>query len=102
MAEAYFSEQGNFDYHPNQFVEFAQKAGLSALARQINSLNLPDKIDGAEIHDYVKIIMDKAPLARQIKHKLAAFGDAKNVNNLKREQQLANEIIAFRRKQEKA
>ncbi|QBP17988.1 DNA primase [Acetilactobacillus jinshanensis] len=96
VAEGYLRLHKN-QYDPHGFEQFADRANLTPLAKQINSLDLSKQINNSGIQDCVKIIM-MAPLKKKLKKVKQDLQDAASRGDTTREQQDTQKVIEIIRK----
>ena len=99
LAGGYLAQNHN-QYQVADFMDYLKEASLQETLSNVESLELDPEVSEDEIDDYVKIIMDDAPLVEKIKQVKADLDEATRLGNQKLQQQLAIELINLYQKQQ--
>lgn len=91
LAQGYF--QTHETYQSAQFTDFIQEERLQQLVIELESTISLAAVTPREIEDYLKVIMDEAPLDAQIRHKKQALTEASRLGNADQQRQLVIEIV---------
>ncbi|GEO68414.1 DNA primase [Levilactobacillus acidifarinae] len=91
LAQGYF--QTHQAYQSAQFTDFIQEERLQQLVIELESTISLAAVTPREIDDYLKVIMDEAPLDAQLRTKKRALTEASRLGDAAQQRQLVIEIV---------
>ncbi|CAJ1227681.1 DNA primase [Levilactobacillus zymae] len=91
LAQGYF--QTHQAYQSAQFTDFIQEERLQQLVIELESTISLTAVTPREIDDYLKVIMDEAPLDAQLRAKKRALTEASRLGDAAQQRQLVIEIV---------
>lgn len=98
LAQGYF--ETHQDYAPAQFVDFIHDDHLQNLVIDIESMQLSESTNEGEIDDYIQLIMNVAPLTKQIGETEQALQEARRLGDNDRVRQLVIEYIKLQQQKQ--
>lgn len=91
LAQGYF--QTHQTYQSAQFTDFIQEERLQQLVIELESTIGLATVTPREIDDYLKVIMDEAPIEAQLRTKKRALTEASRLGDAAQQRQLVIEIV---------
>lgn len=98
LAQGYFETHQS--YAPAQFVDFIHDDHLQNLVIDIESMQLNETTSEGEIDDYIQLIMNVAPLTKQIGETEQALQEARRLGDNDRVRQLVIEYIKLQQQKQ--
>lgn len=98
LAQGYFETHQS--YAPAQFVDFIHDDHLQNLVIDIESMQLNESTSEGEIDDYIQLIMNVAPLTKQIGETEQALQEARRLGDDDRVRQLVIEYIKLQQQKQ--
>ncbi|NLR19589.1 DNA primase [Lactobacillus sp. LC28-10] len=98
LAQGYFETHQS--YAPAQFVDFIHDDHLQNLVIDIESMQLNESTSEGEIDDYIQLIMNIAPLTKQIGETEQALQEARRLGDNDRVRQLVIEYIKLQQQKQ--
>ncbi|UQS85439.1 DNA primase [Apilactobacillus apisilvae] len=98
LAQAYFKDHD--EYRANVFQDFVKEDDLQQLLINIDVMDLSGEATNSEIDDYVNIIMNEAPIEKQLKNKQVELDEAKKTGDIDRQIDITTDIINLQRKRQ--
>ncbi|TPR14087.1 DNA primase [Apilactobacillus timberlakei] len=98
LAQEYFKNHA--EYKADAFQDFVKEEDLQQLLINIDLIDLSGEPTNLEIDDYVNIIMNDAPIEKQLKTKQAELDEAKKLGDVDRQIDITTDIINLQRKKQ--
>lgn len=98
MAQGYF--ETHQDYAPAQFIDYLQDDHLQNLLIELESMQLSDTAVDTEIDDYLRVIMNDAPLEDQLRNQQQALQEATRLGDRDQQRKLVIEIIKLQQQKQ--
>lgn len=98
LAQKYF--QTHQTYAPAQFIDLITDDHLQNMVIELESLNINDEAADEEVDDYLRVIMNEAPLEKQLTQSQQALNEAKRLGDNDRVRQLVIEIIKLQQQKQ--
>ncbi|WP_225362916.1 DNA primase [Apilactobacillus quenuiae] len=98
LAQEYF--RNHSEYKADAFQDFVKEEDLQQLLINVDLIDLSGEPTNSEIDDYVNIIMNDAPIEKQLKTKQAELDEAKKLGDVDRQIDITTDIINLQRKKQ--